>query len=183
MIIVEQEIENFKTGLIELDPIHFGKVGEFLCHRLFNMLNANVNNYDGVLDNLRIECKFSRAFKKRAEKMTIDNIIQYCLESTSENKLVESNSTEDKYDCNIQQVKPVEFDQLYYGVIFKDKIQVFKINSDQVENIPGYSNKQHRGNVGEGQFHITNGNIQYHRDNYFIRELSFEDLYNLFRNE
>lgn len=180
---MEQEIEDFKSGLIELDPIHFGKIGEFLCRKLFNMCNANVNNYDGVLDNLRIECKFSRAIKKRTEKMTMDNVIEYCLGSTGENKLVESTSTNEKYDCNIQQVKPTEFDQLYYGIIFKDKIQIFKVTSEQVVTIPGYSDKQHRGNIGEGQFHITNGNIDYHRNNYFVRELSFEDLYTLFENE
>ena len=47
-------------------------------------------------------------------------------------------------------------------------------------NCPGYSDKQHRGNKGEGQFHINNDNIKYHRENNLERKLTYEELYELF---
>ncbi len=52
-------------------------------------------------------------------------------------------------------------------------------DSDEVEKIDGYSNKQHRGNIGEGQFHITNSNIKKHRKQHLKDTLSYEELYKL----
>ena len=57
-------------------------------------------------------------------------------------------SDNSSFDCNIQQVKTKEFDVLYYGLFFEDIIHNYRIKSDLVKNIPGYSDKQHRGNVG-----------------------------------
>ena len=47
----------------------------------------------------------------------------------------------------------------YYGLFFADKILIFKMSSSEVLKCPGYSNKQHRNNIGEGQFHINNDNL------------------------
>lgn len=50
--------------------------------------------------------------------------------------------------------------------------------------IPNLSTKQHRGNEGEGQFHITNSNIEWHLESgYFLGWLSYKDLYSLLNNE
>ncbi len=47
--------------------------------------------------------------------------------------------------------------------------------------IPNSSSKQHKGNVGEGQFHINNENINWHLDsNYFKKWISYEELYDVF---
>lgn len=35
------------------------------------------------------------------------------------------------FDCNIQQVKRKEFDLLYYGLFFADKIEVYKMTSKE----------------------------------------------------
>lgn len=48
-----------------------------------------------------------------------------------------------------------------------------------MKNIPGYSDKQHRGNVGEGQFHINNKNISEH-EKYLDKKVTYEELYELF---
>lgn len=45
----------------------------------------------------------------------------------------------------------------------------------------GYSDKQHRKNKGEGQFHINNKTLQHHLDEYFEKEITFEDLYKMFK--
>ena len=72
-------------------------------------------------------------------------------------------TTKERFDCNIQQVKPKLFDYLIYGIVFTDTTFVYKIHTSEVESINQYSNKQHRGNVGEGQFHIKNSNIDEHQ--------------------
>lgn len=83
------------------------------------------------------------------------------------------------FDCNIQQVKRKEFDLLYYGLFFADKIEVYKMTSKEVLDCPGYSDKQHRGNEGEGQFHLNESNIEYHRNHFLERVLTYAELYNL----
>ena len=36
------------------------------------------------------------------------------------------------FDCNIQQVKRLEFDVLYYGLFFADRIAIFKMHSSEI---------------------------------------------------
>ena len=86
------------------------------------------------------------------------------------------------FDCNIQQVKIKEFDCLYYGCFFEDIILIFKINSDEILNDKTifYSDHQHRGNIGEGQFHISNKNIKNHINKYFLNSLTYEKLFEIF---
>lgn len=40
----------------------------------------------------------------------------------------------------------------------------------------GYSDKQHKGNSGEGQFHIKKGNISYHLKKFLVNIYSYEDF-------
>ena len=44
-----------------------------------------------------------------------------------------------------------------------------------------FSDKQHRGNEGEGQFHLNENNIEYHRRNFLEQELTYAELYNLLK--
>ena len=83
------------------------------------------------------------------------------------------------FDCNIQQVKRLEFDVLYYGLFFADRIAIFKMHSSEILSCFGYSDKQHKGNEGEGQFHLNRSSIDYHMQNNFVQWLTYEELYNL----
>lgn len=83
------------------------------------------------------------------------------------------------FDCNIQQVKRLEFDVLYYGLFFADRIAIFKMHSNEILSCFGYSDKQHKGNEGEGQFHLNRGSIDYHMQNHFVQWLTYEELYDL----
>ena len=42
-----------------------------------------------------------------------------------------------------------------------------------------YSDKQHRGNTGEGQFHLKNSNIQYHINKYLYTKIDYNKLWKL----
>ena len=41
------------------------------------------------------------------------------------------------------------------------------------------SDKQHRGNTGEGQFHLKNSNIQYHINKYLYTKMDYNKLWEL----
>jgi hypothetical protein len=44
-----------------------------------------------------------------------------------------------------------------------------------------YSNKQHKGNEGEGQFHVNQRTLQYHIDNHHFATLSYTDIMNILK--
>ena len=53
---------------------------------------------------------------------------------------------------------------------------MFHIRSDEIGADVRYSDKQHKGNVGEGQFHINNETIAVHERNYMYQKLSYDEL-------
>ena len=110
------------------------------------------------------------------------NIIDLCLNSASDSRvLTEADATNITFDCNIQQIKPSEFDILYYGIFFNDKIVIFRVQSDDVPNMPGYS-IQHKGG-SEYQFHINKSNYTKHKKEHFYKELTYSELLNLFKKK
>ena len=102
------------------------------------------------------------------------------LEASDEQRMFKSSAWKNNpFDCNIQQVKPKHFDILYYGVFFSDKVVIFKIIPSQLNKAINYSKKQHRGNKGEGQFHLNNDTYQYHLNNFKERELTYKEILNI----
>lgn len=175
-------LQTIKTNIRLLAPRPFGeKIGEIILDNLIlGLSKADNNSHDRKQGKKKIESKFARAIKK-VDTKNLSFIEQ--LSSTASLSYVNSASKE-KFDCNIQQIKPKCFDTLYYGVIFDDCVYVFKIDSKQLlkdsKNI-GYSNKQHRGNIGEGQFHIKSTNLQYHIDNYLYQKLNWNEFIKLLK--
>lgn len=175
-------IQEFKEGIFSLRTRRFGTVAEYMIKALVSSEMSRNLAYDLTdSDKNRIEVKFSTVMKKSKSTITEQNVIQQILNSTVEHRMMDSNEiNSSKFDCNIQQVKTAEFDVLYYGLFFQDKIVIFKAKSSEVFSLPNYSNKQHRGNEGEGQFHLNEKTIQYHLDNQLYRWVSYEELYELF---
>lgn len=174
----------FRDGIFALRTRRFGNIAEIMIKRMFKLDDSNTLNYDKI-DNQtknRVEIKFSTVMK------TNDNIIN---EVTAIDQIFKANISHraikfteiDTYnfDCNIQQIKCDEYDILYYGLFFADKIMIFKMTSEETKNCKGYSNKQHRNNEGEGQFHINNKTLEYHMNNYLIKEITYEELYNIIK--
>lgn len=176
-------IENFREGIFSLHTRRFGTVAELMIELLYKMHPSNVLNFDKKDNtNKRIEVKFSRALKENTDTIKKNNVIKQCLEASTVYRAFNSSEANiQKFDCNIQQIKNKEFDILYYGIFFKDHIEIFRIENNKIETLDNYSNKQHRGNIGEGQFHLNNTNIEEHRKKYLIRILSYEELYKLFQ--
>jgi len=174
--------ETLREGIFALNTRRFGSVAEVLIKRLKKLGKAR-NLFHDLYDDLaskRVEVKFSRALKKPGMPVNEETVLQCVEAATSEKRLVAWKERRTvKYDCNIQQIKKPEFDDLYYGIFFSDCIAIFHIESDEIGPQIYYSDKQHKGNIGEGQFHINQDTIHVHEENYLYRKLSYDELYEM----
>lgn len=105
--------------------------------------------------------------QKKAERTVTEETVLRCIEeATAEERMVAfADWRQHEFDCNIQQIKRAEFDILYYGLFFSDCIQIFRLESTEIkENQNGgriyYSDFQHKGNIGEGQFHNSTSPLE-----------------------
>jgi hypothetical protein len=176
-------VKEFRDGIFALRTRRFGTVAELMIEALYNYhesQNQFHDRYDAIT-NSRIEIKFSTVMKKNEARISSDNLIDQCIKANVGNRAMNSADIHKfSFDCNIQQVKCAEFDVLYYGLFFVDKIAIFKVSSEDVLSCPGYSDFQHKGNEGEGQFHLNQGSIDWHFQNKFVQRLDYEELYALF---
>jgi hypothetical protein len=119
--------------------------------------------------------------KANEDTIAEDNVLEQILAANTSVRAVKDYEIKTyTFDSNIQQIKRNEFDVLYYGLFFANIIYIFNISSSEIENAKiGYSDKQHRGNVGEGQFHINEVNFDYHVKNFLLKKLTYEELYSL----
>ena len=102
--------------------------------------------YDFFLEGIRVEVKASRAVDADSNEPLYV-------------KALASNSKKNFW-MNFQQIKPKCCDVFVWIAVWRDVIQYWVLSSSEVETNPYYSVGQHRGNVGEGQLHIKNDNIQ-----------------------
>ncbi len=182
---MNEEIKEFRDGIFALRTRRFGTVAEIMIKAVYGFADSNSLAYDKKNEhtNERIEVKFSTVMKENDDKIREENIIEQCIKANLANRAMASYETNQyNFDCNIQQIKCSEFDVLYYGLFFSDRIEIYKMSNSEVLSCQGYSNKQHRGNEGEGQFHLNQDNIEHHRTRFFERNLTYEELYNIFRN-
>jgi len=173
--------DSFRNGIINLNTRRFGTVVELIVQLLKDYQESNQLDFD-LFDpktNQRIEVKSSRVFKKQTLNFTLDNLHDLIVNNSNRNRLLSQHQTIlEKFDCNIQQVKIELFDTLYYLLFFYDVIEIFRIESNQIKSDTklNYSDKQHKGNEGEGQFHVTQKSYQHHKENYFIQSATYEEI-------
>jgi len=107
---------------------------------------AYSGQYDFHLDGkIRVEVKASRAVDfKSTEPLYIKAL---------------SSDSEKPFDMNFQQTKPSCCDVFVWIGVWRDLIRYWVLASNEVAHSGYFSDKQHRGNVGEGQLHLTQENI------------------------
>ena len=112
-------------------------------------------NYAGQYDllydlpskgRIKIEVKASRVVDSNSDQPL------YIKALSSESKL--------PFDMNFQQIKPKCCDVFIWIGVWRDTIKYWVLSSREVEGNRYYSNKQHRGNRGEGQLHVKDANIK-----------------------
>lgn len=163
---MNDEIKEFRDGIFALRTRRFGTVAELMIEALYSFTKSHNqfhDRYDEV-GHQRIEIKFSTVMKANEAVINRSNAIDQCKKANLGNRALNSTEMyEYDFDCNIQQVKRLEFDVLYYGLFFADRIAIFKMHSSEILSCFGYSDKQHKGNEGEGQFHLNRSSIDYHK--------------------
>lgn len=103
--------------------------------------------YDFFLDGkIRIEVKASRAVDFESREALYVKAL--------------SSDSKQRFDMNFQQVKPACCDVFVWVGVWRDVIRYWVLSSAEVERHKYYSDKMHRGNVGEGQIHLNEKNIQ-----------------------
>ncbi len=103
------------------------------------------NQYDFVLDNIRVEVKASRANDRDGRGSLYEKAI--------------ASHSEKRFDMNFQQLKPRLCDVFIWIAVWTDTIRYWVLSSFEVETNRYYSRGQHRGNEGEGQLHLREDNI------------------------
>ena len=145
-------------------------------------LGKSKNMFHDLFDTAggkRIEVKFSRV-GQNLDKLTEHNLLECILKEQGTDRRVKFADWQDhQFLCNIQQVKRSEFDGLFYGMFFDDCIKIFYIEPKDIDASIGYGDRQHKGNVGEGQFHITEKNLQLHLDRHLVNTLGYQELLEL----
>lgn len=176
------EIREFRDGIFALRTRRFGTVAELMIEALYGFGGSHNQFHDRYDEgmNKRIEIKFSTVMKSNEAVISQCNVIDQSKKANLGNRALRSTDMYNyDFDCNIQQVKRLEFDVLYYGLFFADRVAIFKMNSDEILSCFGYSDRQHKGNEGEGQFHLNRNSIDYHMQNHFVQWLTYEELYDL----
>jgi hypothetical protein len=171
-----------REGIFFLNTRRFGTVAELIVKRLVKLGKGRSlfhDLYDDVASK-RVEVKFSRVLKKSLTLITEATLLRCIEEATSEERMVSFEHWQTtEFDCNIQQIKRREFDVLYYGLFFSDCVAIFHIGSEQIGPQIYYSDRQHKGNIGEGQFHINQDTLQIHLSNYLYQTLTYDKLLEL----
>jgi hypothetical protein len=169
--------EQIQQAIFGLHTRRFGAVAEIMIKKMVMLERSSTLAYDLFDDKegTRIECKFSRAQKKAEVKITESTLFK-ALECEANRDIMYHEWKDFPWDCNIQQIKKAEFDILYYGVFFKDAILVFKVYSEQIDKEMRYSDKQHRGNTGEGQFHLNRQTLRHHLNYHLYKTISYGEL-------
>ncbi len=170
----------FRRGLFNLRTRRFGTAAELLIQKLLGAAKARSLFHDLYDDqeNHRIEVKFSTVNTSSEAPITLENILSAIEQAGLERAVPFDNWRAFNFDCNIQQIKTVEFDILYYGLFFSDVIVIFKIDSAtiSIDRRIFFSNKQHKGNLGEGQFHINNNTLAHHLKTYHYKTITYADF-------
>ncbi|MGK5090289.1 hypothetical protein WDW86_22305 [Bdellovibrionota bacterium FG-2] len=175
----------FRDGIFNLKTRRLGKVAELMIQRLISCGKGRSlfhDLYDEDKNHL-IEVKFSTVRKKNDRTLSEETVLKGIEDELAENRQVSFKSWKNfTFDCNIQQIKKDQFDSLYYGLFFHDVVLIFKIGSHDItkENL-NYSDKQHKGNKGEGQFHINQDTLPKHLKDYLYKQITYEQLLELLR--
>ena len=171
---------DFRDGIIDMHTRQFGAVAEIIVMILQDCVKSKKLEFDLIdIKNKKIEVKASKVLRKNKLNITKENFYDIIINNSNKNRLLQQkNIHETEFDCNIQQIKTELFDKMIYLLFFKDIIEIFEITKQKIisdKNIY-YSDKQHRGNTGEGQFHINNKTYQYHKKHYFIASVTYQEL-------
>jgi hypothetical protein len=154
--------EVFRDAVCRLPTRRFGILSECLCRRLLGAPRSTSSAYDLGGPDRRIECKFSVA-RHRSPRFESDDLLASVARFAAEGDrlLAFDQWSSADFACNIQCIKPSEFDLLYYGIFFSDLIAVFSAESGLIGTpcLPAHPQAHHSTHL---QFHLNRFNLSWH---------------------
>lgn len=115
--------------------------------------------YDFLLDGrIRIEVKASRAVDADSDAPLYVKAL--------------SSDSRKRFWMNFQQIKPRCCDVFVWIAVWRDLIRYWVLSSRELATNKHYSEGQHRGNVGEGQLHVREDNV----DDFDLYEVRSDNL-------
>lgn len=172
--------ERFKSGIIDVHTRQFGTVAEIIVMILREYVTSKKLEFDLVdVHDSKVEVKASKVLREQRLSLTIDTFYEVMLVTSNRDRMIARKDVKSfDFDCNMQQIKTTLFDRMVYLLFFNDGIELFEISKKQIQEDKevGYSDKQHRGNIGEGQFHVSNKTYGHHKKKYFVCSVSYKEL-------
>ena len=102
--------------------------------------------FDLLLDRkIRVEAKASRAVDKQSKKPLVEKALAW--------------QSSKPFVMNFQQTKARCFDVIIWVGVWLDRFRYWVLSASELESQRRFSDRQHRGNVGEGQLHVKQDNI------------------------
>ena len=175
--------ERFRDGIMKLNGNQFGMVGEIVVETLMGYTRSKTLKYDLTdLDGKRVEVKAAKVQEGGNVKVTVDNFYDVAMDYAKWERLLTRRKVlggKALFACNIQRVKPHLFDRLVYLLFFKNQVEIFAMDGDDLDpDNPdmGYSYAPFGGNPNEGLLRIDGKTYRYHRFNHFKQSISYDDL-------
>ena len=167
----------FRDGIMNMNVNQFGRVGEVVVEILMNYKRSEDSDYDSIdEDGRRVEVKSAKVQtggKKGKVEIVADNFYDMAMNFGKRGRLLNQETAMGgtvAFSCTLQQIKPDLFDWLFYLLFFKDRIEIFTIDSDALTsgglNL-GYS---------KGNLRINEKRYQYHKSKRFFQSISYRDL-------
>ena len=128
----QKEIEQFKNGIFALRT-NFGELAQLMIMKKYKLQKSTNRDFDLIaLDKdkhtIPVEVKFARAYKNPSS-INENNVLNICLNCSVDVYSSEEWQSKDLF-CNIEQVKPKLFKRLYYGIFWKDKVEILCIDEN-----------------------------------------------------
>ena len=174
-------VVRLQRGVFRLKTRRLGTLAEILVAKFIHAAPPTSLHHDLTGHNgERVEVKFATVLQKEHRKIDASNVLCIVLDDDEVDRAVGFAKWQDHvFDCNIQQVKCADFDVLWYGLFFKDGAAIFRATSNDVHLLPAFCQKQHKGNCGEGQFHITNKNLHLHLQHNLVAFLTYQMVFDI----
>ena len=175
--------EQFRDGIMKLNSHQFGMVGEVVVETLMKYTRSGVSEFDlRDTNGQMIEVKAAKVQVGSKKKISINNFYGVAMKYAKWDRLItqqKAASGSIPFTCNMQGIKPLLFDRLVYLLFFRDRIEIFDVDSIfLLLEDPDLATLVHCTEAiqNEGLLRIDGNTYPYHKSNHFVRDISYGDL-------
>jgi hypothetical protein len=183
---LDKKVEKFRDAIFSAPSRTYGEKFMEPLIRKYYKWEKPVGNENDALDeegdSKEIKCsKVLRKVPPKKVKSLLDRVLLGDNTTIVDRIVPYDQSMIAEYFCNIQNVKRDHFKELVYILLFADHIMIFKIKSQDIQNVPRWSGKHGRyDEFGKsGQFGIDKSILDWHIHNTLVDTLTWDELYKI----